>query len=257
MQAISLGPRRATEIVDAAFRLCRAHYGPLVTATAVIVGPALILKLLLPFEVVGIADLLENLLLPVSDGAAIAIVSEVYLGRTADAGTGLRAVRGRVGSLVLSSIARNVLIGLGLVLLIVPGVFLFVGTFAVPMAIVLEGRKTGAAFTRARELVEEHLGHALGTLALLVVIVGALMIGLRLVLGGAGGLIGIEGRSIDLLWDVGLILLYPLFSVGGTLLYYDLRIRREGFDLEMMAQDLAGGTPRDASASVATPPAIG
>lgn len=57
--------------------------------------------------------------------------------------------------------------------------------------------------------------------------------------------------------DVALTALYPLFSVGGTLLYYDLRIRKEGFDLEMMAQDLAGETPPAAPASVAATPPIG
>lgn len=257
MQIIALRPRSATEIVDAAFRLCRAHYGPLFIAAAVIVAPALILKVLLPFHAVQGADALQNLLFSVTDGAVIAIVSEVYLGRTADAGTGLRAVRGRIGSLVGSSIVRNVLVALGLLLLIVPGVVVLAGTFAVPMAIVLERESTSTAFSRSRELVDGQFGHVLATLALLAVIVFGLMIGLGVALGIAAEFMEIEERSTDLMLDVALTALYPLFSVGGTLLYYDLRIRKEGFDLEMMAQDLAGETPPAAPASVAATPPIG
>lgn len=35
----------------------------------------------------------------------------------------------------------------------------------------------------------------------------------------------------------------PLLSIPFTLLYYDSRIRTEGFDLEMMAQNLGGASP--------------
>jgi hypothetical protein len=36
------------------------------------------------------------------------------------------------------------------------------------------------------------------------------------------------------------LLLYPLNAIAVTLLYYDLRIRKEAFDLEMMSRALAG-----------------
>jgi hypothetical protein len=255
MQPIPLRPRSATEIVDASFRLCRAYYGPLVTATAIIVAPALLLALLLPAEATQLADILVNLLFVVSDGAVIAIVSEVYLGRPAVASTGLRAVQGRIGSLIGSSLLRNVLVGLGLILFVVPGVIAFVLTFAMPMAIVLEGEYTSAALSRSRELARGHFGHVLGTLVLLVIIVFGMMIGVGIALGLAAETLGITDRTVSLVLNLALTALYPLFSVGGTLLYYDLRIRKEGFDLEMMAQDLLGETvPASAAGRVALPP---
>ena len=240
MENILLRPRSATEIVDAAFRLCRAHYGLLITVTGVMVAPGLLLKLALPAAVSGFGDAFLQLLSEVSEGVAIVIVSEIYLGRPADGGAGIRAVRGRVGALILAAIASNLLILLGLVLLIVPGVFLWVATFAIPMAIVLERLPVGASFTRARELVEEHIGHVLGTLVLLVVILGALYTGMMFAVEWIGELVGLEARTTELLQDVGGVLLYPAYYVGVTLLYYDLRIRREGFDLQQMAQDLTG-----------------
>jgi hypothetical protein len=35
----------------------------------------------------------------------------------------------------------------------------------------------------------------------------------------------------------------PFVSILATLVYFDLRIRNEGFDLQMIAADLARGAP--------------
>ena len=37
-----------------------------------------------------------------------------------------------------------------------------------------------------------------------------------------------------------IIPIYPLLTVVSTMLYYDLRIRKEGFDLEIMSRELGG-----------------
>jgi len=251
MEGIPLRPRSPTEIVDAAFRVCRAHYGALLAATAVIVAPALALKILVP-QALPVWDALQNLLLSVTDGAVIAIVSEVYLGRDADAGTGLQAAGRRMGSLIGASIARNIFVGIGLLLLIIPDIFVLAATFAVPMAVVLEGETMSPAFSRSRDLVRDHMKHVLATLTLLAVIVFGLMMGVGVGIGIAEEFITVESRFADLSIDLVLVLLYPLFSVGGTLLYYDLRIRKEGFDLEMMANNLAGTTPGMAAAPAVT-----
>jgi hypothetical protein len=36
---------------------------------------------------------------------------------------------------------------------------------------------------------------------------------------------------------------YPIYTVFITLLYYDLRIRRDGYDLEVMTKELTGAVP--------------
>jgi hypothetical protein len=64
------------------------------------------------------------------------------------------------------------------------------------------------------------------------------MIGMGALLGIGLEVAGIPEGSVDITLDVTLLIIYPLYSVGGTLLYYDLRIRKEGFDLEMMARDM-------------------
>jgi hypothetical protein len=56
------------------------------------------------------------------------------------------------------------------------------------------------------------------------------------VAGSASGTAAILGRGIFAL--VAQILAAPIGAVAMILLYYDLRIRKEGFDLAMLAQQL-------------------
>ncbi len=39
------------------------------------------------------------------------------------------------------------------------------------------------------------------------------------------------------------IVIYPFFTVVTTVLYFDLRIRKEGLDLELMAKELGVALP--------------
>jgi hypothetical protein len=53
------------------------------------------------------------------------------------------------------------------------------------------------------------------------------------------------GQAIEMLSAALPILLTPLFSCVLTLVYYDLRVRREAFDLEVLSEQLgAGGAVR-------------
>jgi hypothetical protein len=56
---------------------------------------------------------------------------------------------------------------------------------------------------------------------------------------GSGGQIAAPPESIMIISQVMTFLagslILPLYSIATTLFYYDIRIRREGFDLEFMA----------------------
>jgi hypothetical protein len=41
---------------------------------------------------------------------------------------------------------------------------------------------------------------------------------------------------MTILWGIFSILVYPYFYSAATVLYYDLRVRKEGFDLEMLEE---------------------
>jgi hypothetical protein len=44
------------------------------------------------------------------------------------------------------------------------------------------------------------------------------------------------------------MLMYPLLGIAETLIYYDVRIRKEGFDIEMMAAQAAEPAPVSSTA---------
>jgi hypothetical protein len=61
---------------------------------------------------------------------------------------------------------------------------------------------------------------------------------------GNGSQMGSAPDSIlifsQILTFLAISLILPLYPIATTLFYYDIRIRREGFDLEIMARQLRG-----------------
>jgi hypothetical protein len=55
------------------------------------------------------------------------------------------------------------------------------------------------------------------------------------------GLTLLTPTTAQIIGSLVIIPIYPLLAVVSTMLYYDLRIRKEGFDLEIMARELGTG----------------
>ena len=94
-------------------------------------------------------------------------------------GETLQAARPAVGRVAVASILAGLAIGIGLILLIAPGLYLLTIWCLIVPVIVLEGAGTTDAFGRSRELVRGFGWQVFGTL----VLVFLLMLGLGLVLG--------------------------------------------------------------------------
>lgn len=110
--------------------------------------------------------------------------------------------------------------------------------FAVPMVIVLEGASVGAAFARSLALTEGAVWRVMGVFLLVFTIFGALFA----LLVAVGAMTMMQAPRFVTLYSVlsGAInvFVYPIYTVFITLLYYDLRIRRDGYDLEVMSREL-------------------
>lgn len=78
----------------------------------------------------------------VRDGRADRTVAETY-----------RAVQPRVPALIAAGILAGIGIAIGLILFIVPGLFLLTIWSMIAVVIVLEGRSAGESFSRSREIV--------------------------------------------------------------------------------------------------------
>jgi hypothetical protein len=151
-----------------------------------------------------------------------------------------------------------VLIGLASIVAIIPclgwvaAVYLALRWAVTPQAIVVEGLGPTDGLSRAWSLAEGHLLRLLG--------LGLLGYGAYFILSGAiGGVLGLGMQYAILVLHMPMAAIYVtqnavtgvvsvfaqpfLFSLI-TVFYYDLRVRKEGYDLSLLAdQLLASGTP--------------
>lgn len=249
-------PRTPTEIIDAAVRLYRANLAAFATVSVV---------MLLPFNILGealgpgwavLVGLVQGLVTPIVIAVLVGVVDDVLHGRPASTSAALARLRGRMGLIVSIAIAQGILTMLGLVLLVVPGLIAMVWTFAAPMTVVIEGvRDVGTAFSRARALARGHFGHVLGTLMLtylgMFLVVFALAVGLGIV----AGLLHLPTHLISLLGSAVFAVIFPVVAVASTMLYFDLRVRSDAYDLESMIAQLPGApVVPGAGAPGSTPP---
>jgi len=125
----------------------------------------------------------------------------------------------------------------GLQVSIAIGVRLF---FAALVAL-LEGEGTIASLVRSWELTRGHFWRllvALGALWLMVTVLAGIIVWPAQIAAQflRGSLFIVGQASVNALSATGQLFVQPIQIVGTVLLYYDLRMRKEGFDLVMMAE---------------------
>lgn len=228
-------PRSVAELVDASFNLYRANAAAIITAAMLVVAPPAILKALAPAALERLIDLIGNLLVPLAQGAiTVCVASIVERDGRPDAGHALREASARAGSLIGVQILSGVMVVIGMVLLLVPGVIAAIWTAVCLPAVVIERVGVSRAIERSRALVRDRWMHVLGTLLLAWGIALVFIVGAGMVLG----LLGPGDRISTLLVDLLFGLVYPIPAIAVTLLYYDLRVRTESADIDAMLSAL-------------------
>lgn len=115
--------------------------------------------------------------------ALVKAVEDVRDGRVdLSFGDTLRAAGPAVGRVAVASILAGIAIVIGLVLFIVPGLFLLTIWAVIVPVLVIEGVGVGASFGRSRELVQGFAWHVFATIVIvfLLAIVASLVLGLIL-----------------------------------------------------------------------------
>jgi hypothetical protein len=147
------------------------------------------------------------------------------------------AFTGTVGE--LNAAAIGVIVTVVLVALMLVGSLLAYARFVnVTALVMLEGLGVGGALKRSSALVRGSLGRTIGVVAIMWVLYLVVYLSLWAVAA-------LFVRSMEVSSNVATALAvaaYPFLASLLALLYYDLRIRREGYDLELMARAL-GETP--------------
>ncbi len=260
MSELALRPRSATELIDAAFQVYRRAPTPFILAVALVYVPWFILWTLLVgrrmqgltssvatappgslpsgiFSILILSLLGSVLLYALVAGVVAALTRGVYLDEPTSVGGAFQLTFSRLGNLIVASFIQFVLVGIGFLFLFIPGFYLIARFFSVPQAVVLENAGPIAALGRSGALSKGHKWHILGTLVLVFI--------LYLVIDGgvaiAANLLGSKIVANVILIAIATVVV-PLFGITQTLLYFDSRIRNEGFDVEYLAGTPSSGT---------------
>ncbi len=243
MAASALRPLSLGEVLDVSFGLYRSRFGALTTVALVTQGLPLVLQVYVD-ATGGSAEhllfLFGVLILSVVTGvigtaACTFVVSDAYLGRESGAGAALARAMPLVGRLIAVSIMVSFLVGMGFILLVVPGLIILAGLWVSPVVAVVESPGSASeALSRSWKLTQGFRGKvflSMFTGGLLLILPSAAMAGL-MVAGGGGVVVVSAGQAVLK------ILVYPFLYVLATVVYYDVRVRKEGFDLELLASTL-------------------
>jgi len=259
MATAQLRPLSFGEILDGSFSVYRRIFGTLVAIAIVCQGIPSVLGIYL--ETSGgpiyhpvlwlITFILSSLAAIFSFGASLWAISEAYLGGQPTVGGAIGYALRKAWRLFLSGVAAYLLIFLASLLLFVPGIIVACGYSVVPQVAVLEDlRASTDALGRSWRLTKGFKWRAFGLIIVsfvimyvpifAIMIIGAAVIGFESVAleGAAGGTSNLLFSVIArLVW----LAIYPILNCVFTLFYYDLRVRKEGFDLEHLSQQLGLG----------------
>jgi len=186
-----------------------------------------------------------------SQAATVIAVSQVHLDRPAGVMDSFSKVKHKILGVIGLSISVGFLVGLGCIALIVPGILLLIRwSLAVP-AKVLEDKGVGEAMSRSTQLTEGNRGRVFVIWALFVALSIAVSMLLRWPVelaagvGSWGALLrsGATGRVASLVAQfVSQCLGGPRATIAFSLIYYDERVRKEAFDLQLMMTTLDAPT---------------
>ncbi len=171
----------------------------------------------------------------VAAGATLRAISQAYLGANPTLEDSLSYALGKIAPLFTAGLAKYLIVGLGMIAFIIPGIVIALGYALVPQVVVLEDLPSSvAALGRSWRLTKGYKGKVflLGVVVYFIVylptnaavFLAAFMPGLAVTLSLVGSLF--------------YVVLFPIVSSAFTLLYYDLRLRKEAFDLELLSQQM-------------------
>jgi hypothetical protein len=275
MVSTTLRPLSVGEILDVSFTLYRRHFATLGTVAVLCSGLPVLLSLyieasggvLMNIALTLVYYVVFTVLSSIATAATVFVVSESYLGHPLGARSALKRATPLLRRLIACSLFLAIVVAFGFMLLLIPGAILLSGAarafppllalfplFLIPGVMLLSGLllafpslvlEPGAsaigALSRSWSLTRGSRWRMVALLATLVVLLYVPIVAVGAVTtvlldwmgrGLAPGLITLA------MIGVMQMLLYPLLYCVLTVAYYDLRVRKEGFDLEVLASTL-------------------
>jgi hypothetical protein len=259
-----LRPRGISEILDAAFKLFRRHWRPLTLSVVGLILPVQILSAAVTAAIApeqfdlastesGVDDdelnvfvagqavvgVLSIVTIVLATAVCLKAVVDAQLGVDPDWRRSLRFALARVGGLLGVSLLGAFGLVLALLAFIVPAIWLGVAWSVAVPALLLERLGPAAALSRSFALVRGRWWASFGVLLvglLLASLIGALIQGLVMALpqGLADDNVPLAALAAALGGTLAAAITTPYSAAVITLLYLDLRVRKEGFDVRRL-----------------------
>jgi phage-related holin len=192
------------------------------------------------------------LVVGVVQAATVSAVSELYLGRDTSVMEAFAQSKGSILIVVAIMLMSGIATFVGCLFLIIPGIYLACRlAVSVPVAIV-EKESPVASMERSMELTK---GFAMQVfLLLLLVFVVSWIVGMliqapvmifafKAALAKQQPSIGVMAYSYVAEF-ISQVLVGPIGTISAALMYYNLRVRKEGFDIQHLMNSLGSAVPR-------------
>jgi len=251
----ALPPLRIGEILSAALQLYRRHWRTLMAIAAVVVVPLTLLQYGIghwfrtngqqlhdPAEVSTsfwavasaslLAALVALLLYQVLTGAITRTIATEVTGQDLGLEQSYRFGFARLGPILVVSVLVGLATLLGLIVFIIPGIYIGVRLAVSIQSLVVEDKRGTDAMRRSWDLVGGHWWHAALTLLVAALITGVVNAVITAPFSAGAWLL--QGIAAAVATTVTL----PYGALVGVLLYLDLRARKERLDLDTLKADL-------------------
>ena len=242
------------DILKKSIKLYEDNFALFLKILLVLWAPLVILSGVLEVQSLQLRLLLRFLILisgAMAFGALTLVICRSYLGERLSLGQVLKGIKqNRLFTILGAAIPVSLLavgfepavIGLrrlgtiGLILIIPTAslfLWLLVNWSLFVQAITVEKRGVTGSLGRSRDLVRQNWGRTFGLLLLL-----ALPVAIPIWIAGASGVGPAKGPGVGLILSLLGAAVAPLYMTGATLLYFDLRLKKEDFNLKTLRRDL-------------------
>ncbi|MGJ5815964.1 hypothetical protein [Paludibaculum fermentans] len=276
MRPLSLG-----EILDRTFSLYRRHFllfaGISSIPSAIVLAFEVARLVLIPDPFTGgaavarspaaiglwglmafVAYILSTMSYTVALAGIVCAVADLQLGRAATMLQSIRHVLSEFWSIIGNVWLSGVAVMLGILFFIFPGVYFACRLLVCLPAGIVEKRGPGDSITRSRALTQDFAGRGFLILLLYGVITYSLWIGMAVLIAAGPGLLTKDPASLRLstiFLQLGgfaiAAIATPILGISASIFYFDLRVRKEAFDLQfMMNPDSERFTPSDRGLSL-------
>jgi hypothetical protein len=188
---------------------------------------------------VGIIILLVAYLF--AQGGTVYAVSELYLGRTTTITASLGRMKGKLFRLFFVTLFNGLAIGGAFIFLIIPGIYVACRLITCVPAALLEDLGPVDSLNRSFSLTKDNAGRSFVIFFLYCILLyGAILLLMFPFLMMAG--LSVKDPSAMRMWMalaqvgnvVAAVLVGPFLTIAAAVFYFDLRVRKEAFDLQVM-----------------------